>query len=336
MNTATAVFDLSEMAVAPTRFHTVQDTVVFGDLFHLVLDFPEALDAQPEIPLVAGEDWLVAEVSLDPGLLDRLLGRGSSTAPEIGDLPDTPEGTRFVASFRIYRTNPFLVKAEAFQSPVIQVVGRVDGTSDTAPIRAPRQVPWSPWIILGLLALLALILVVARLLWNRGGGKDDWADRAIPAPAWLVAAIDLRDLLANGFLNRGESRPFLDGLAAISRRFVAGRYRIAAQEMTGREITSACGGLGYLSPSPGVFARLIDAVDHHRYNPEAAPPGWCRDQAILFFREIGRVRVLPRYTEVPEGLVVESEIAWKDLGRELAAGSDRVVPTGTGTTGEQA
>jgi hypothetical protein len=147
-------------------------------------------------------------------------------------------------------------------------------------------------------------------------------------PAWIPAAIELRDLLGQGFLNRGESRPFLDGLAGIARRFVAGRYRIAAQEMTGREIVAACAGLGYESPHPGHLARMIDAFDHHRYDPEAAAPGWCRDQAVQFFEEVGRVRVLPRYCEVPAGLALEGEGAWKYLGRELSAGSGRRVAAG--------
>ena len=336
IDTATAALDFSALEVAPVQIHTVQDSVVFGDLFHLVMDYPEVLEAAPEIPLAAGGEWLVPEIIRGPGFVGRLLGGGSPAGPDVGELPVVPEGTRFVVSFRVYRTNPFLIQAPAFNSPVIHVLGRVEGTADTAPIRAPRRVPWSPWVILGLIAFLVLVLVAARLLWDRGRGKVEWADRKIPAPAWLSAAVELRDLLARGFLNRGESRPFLDGLAGITRRFVAGRYRIAAQEMTGREIMAACADLGFQSPHPGVFARLIDSVDRHRYNPEPPTPGWCRDQAILFFAEIGRVRVLPLYTEVAEGLVRDGEFAWKDLGRELSAGSIRGADADTVPAGGEA
>ncbi|MEN8007255.1 MAG: hypothetical protein ABFS42_09590 [Candidatus Krumholzibacteriota bacterium] len=323
IDTATAVLDLSSLAVAPARIHTVQDTVLFGELFHVVLDFPEVLEQGPDIPLAAGGDWLAAEEARDPGFWARLLGGGPPADPDVGDLPDLKEGTRLVTSFRVYRTNPFLVQTTDFQSPVIHVRGRVAGTDETAPIRIPRPDRWSPWALLGLVAFLVLVLLVARFLWGRRRGHGEWVDREIPAPAWLSAAIEMRDLLAQGFLNRGESRPFLDGLAGISRRFVTGRYRIAAREMTGREIMGACGDLGYQSSHPGVLARLIDTVDHHRYNPQAAPPGWCRDQAVLFFAEIGKIRVLPRYTEVPAGLVRDGEIAWKELGRELSAVSGR-------------
>ncbi len=333
IDTAIAALDLSALAELPVQFHTVQDTVMFGDLFHLILDFPEVLEMAPETPLAAGGDWLVPEVVREPGIFGRLLGGGAPAVPDIGELPVVPEGTRFVVSFRVYRTNPFLIQAGAFNSSVIHVGGRVEGTAGTAPIRNPRPVRWSPWVLLGLLVFLVLVLVVARLLWDRGRSRDELADREIPAPAWLSTAVELRDLLARGFLNRGESRPFLDGLAGITRRFVAGRYRIAAQEMTGREIMGACGNLGFMSPNPGVFARMIDSVDHHRYNPETAPPGWCRDQAILLFTEIGRVRVMPRYIEVSAELVRDSEIAWSDLGRELSAGSlrgSRANPVSTG------
>lgn len=333
IDTAAAILDFSGLEVGPIRIHTVQDTVVFGGLFHLIMDYPEAMGTAPDIPLVAGGEWLVPEIIRAPGVIGRLLGGGSGAGPDVGDLPSVPDGTRFVVTFRVYRTNPFLIQAPAFSSSVIHVLGRVEGTADTAPVRTPRRVPWSPWVVLGLVAFLALVLVIARLLWDRGRGKEEWIDRKIPAPAWLSASVELRDLLARGFLNRGESRPFLDGLAGITRRFVAGRYRIAAQEMTGREILGACGDLGFLSPHPGVFGRLIDSMDHHRYNPEPAPPGWCRDQAILFFTEIGRVRVLPRYSEVPAGRVADGETAWKDLGRELSAGSIRRGGASTVTAG---
>ena len=146
----------------------------------------------------------------------------------------------------------------------------------------------------------------------------------------------MRDLLQEGYLNRGESRAFLDGLAGVARRFVAGRYRIAAQEMTGREIITACAHLGYRSAQPGVFARLIDRVDLCRYNPEETGPGWCRDQAVLLYDQIDTVRIMPRYTEVPAEIRREGETAWSYLKRELCSGPDKLRDSAVASAGREA
>ena len=177
---------------------------------------------------------------------------------------------------------------------------------------------------------------LAWLLWDRGSRRADLTDRDLPPPAWLTGAIELRDLLHEGSLSRGENRVFLDGLAGIARRFVAGRYRIAAQEMTGREIITACADLGHRSTQPGIFARMIDAVDHHRYNPEVSSTGWCREQTILLYDHIARVRILPRYSEVSADLRSEGETAWTDLKRELSSGPGRLRNSGAVSSGREA
>ena len=161
-------------------------------------------------------------------------------------------------------------------------------------------------------------------------------DRDLPPPAWLATSIELRDLLTGGSLGRGESRVFLDGLAGISRRFVAGRYRIAAQEMTGREIVTACVDLGHRSTQPGIFARMIDEVDHRRYNPEASTAGWCREQAILLYDQMAAVRIGLRFSTVPASLRREGEMAWADLKRELSSGPSRLRDTGALSSGPEA
>jgi len=99
---------------------------------------------------------------------------------------------------------------------------------------------------------------------------------------------------------------------------MAARYRVAAQEMTGREIINACAGRGHPVSDPGAFARMIDELDHRRYNPEAATPAWCREQAIVLFEQMGKVRVLPRFTEVPAELLLEGEKAWSELKTEFS------------------
>lgn len=335
IDTGLAVFEFPEPDPAPVAVYTVQDTVLFGELFHLILDYPGSVIEAPDLQLAAGQQWLTGEPVEKPGLLDRIRGRENRPQPDITGLPEVGDRFRVVRSFRVYRTDPFRLKAGAFESGVVHVQGRVQGTDETAAIRAPRPVGWSLPVVLALLLSLVLILMLARWLWNRGGHREEPADRDLPVPAWLTAAVELRDLVQEGFLNRGDCRPFLDGLAGIARRFVAGRYRIAAQDMTGREITSACAALGYRSSRPGSFAGLIDLLDHHRYDPETSNPGWCREQAVVLFDQIAKVRIMPRYTEVPASLLRESESAWAGLKRELSAGSRRTPDQGVVTPGQQ-
>jgi len=319
IDTATAVLEFPDPALAPAAFHTVQDTVLFGDLFHVILDYPAGHEEGPEARLASGGDWLKSEPVRTPGLLARLMGRTPAAGPDMSGL--TPAaGGRVVWSGRIYRTGPFRVQVGDAASPVIQVKGRVAGTGETATIRAPRPVGWSPLALLLLLAALVLVLLLFRLFRGRDRRGQDFADRPLPAPAWLTAAVELRDLLRQGSLNRGDSRVFLDGLARITRRFVAGRYRIAAQEMTGREIIKACGALGHASTDPAALARMIDEADLRRYDPDPSSAGWCREQAISLYDQIGRVRILPRYVDVAADLLRDGEAAWADLDRELSPG----------------
>ena len=324
IDTAVAVLEIFPESSLPVLAHTVPDTVPFGGQVHLVLDYSPSPQEDLAIGPVIGADWLAPVPQKNPGLVDRILGKNPGLQLDLNDLPELGEKVRAVHSFQVFRTNPFRLQVGTYLSPVIHVQGRIEDTQQTAAIRAPRSVGWSPLVILILLVVLALILLIARWLWNRGSQSDELLDRPLPAPAWLAAAIELRDLLQGGFLQRGDDRAFLDGLAGIVRRFVAGRYRIAAQDMTGREIMAACAKLGHLSGQPGVFARLIDATDRHRYDPEGSEVSWSREQAVLFFDHLAEARIMPRFTEVPAPLKREADLAWAGLERELSSGPSRL------------
>lgn len=322
IDTAVAVLEFTSADISPVAVHAFPDTVLFGELFSLVLDVPGSPEQEPEWRLSEGETWLVAESPESPGRLDRLLGRDASPVFDDDAFPAF-DGARFAASFRVYRTQPFRVQVGDYLGPVIQVKNRITGTGEAAAIRAPRPVGVSPLVVLGLLAALALVLLAGWVFWARGPGSEQLQDREIPPPAWLAAAVELRDLFSEGSLGRGETRPYLDGLAGIARRFVAGRYRINAQDMTGREITRACAGLGHPISNPGSFAALIDNLDHRRYDPAASLPGWCREQTIKLYELVGKVRIIPRHTEVEQENLFEAEKAWKELAREFAGATGR-------------
>jgi hypothetical protein len=321
VDTVVAVLEISppDSLTSDVTFHVVQDTILFGELLHLVVDHAGVL---PAFALADGSDWLVPRPHPDPGFWGRLFGRGAAPAPAEFDLPP-PDDLRSVLSFTVYAAQPFRVRFADHLSPVVQVRNRIAGTEDTAAIRAPRPVGLSPLLILVLLAALAVVVLVAWVFWARGPGREPLVDREIPPPAWLGAATELRALFWEGALARGDTRPYLDRLAGIVRRFVAGRYRVSAQDMTGREIIRACAALGHQTVDPGAIGRLIDDMDHRRYDPASATPAWCREQTVKFFEMVGRVRVMPRYTEVPPETILEAEQAWTALKREFAGATGR-------------
>ena len=321
VDTVVAVLEISspDSVTSDVIFHVVQDTILFGELLHLVVDHA---GAPPAFELAEGSDWLVPSEAQDPGFWGRLFGRGGSPPLAEFDLPPPPD-LRTVRSFLVYSTQPFRVRLGERLSPVVQVRNRIAGAEDTAAIRAPRPVGLSPLLILVLLAALVLVILVAWVFWARGPGREPLTDREIPPPAWLGAVTELRALFWEGALARGETRPYLDRLAGIARRFVAGRYRISAQDMTGREIIRACAALGHQTAEPGTIGRLIDEMDHRRYDPASATPAWCREQTVKFFEMVGRVRVMPRYTEVPPATILEAEEAWTALNREFAGATSR-------------
>jgi len=317
VDTAVAVFEIPETLRGVVALHALQDTVAFGDVLQIALDFPSSLDTIPDLVPVADVPWLVPDIPKKRGFWARLTGGKADKVSDKWGLAEA-EGPRSFHSWRIYRTQPFRIQVGEALSPVITVSGLVPGTGDIAGIRAPRPVGFSLAIILGLLVLLGLVILAAWLVWDRGRRGAALEDWTLPVPAWLTAAIELRDLYWAGDLARGDSRAFLDRLAGVARRFMAARYRVAAQEMTGREIINACAGRGHPVSDPGAFARMIDELDHRRYNPEAATPAWCREQAIVLFEQMGKVRVLPRFTEVPAELLLEGEKAWSELKTEFS------------------
>ena len=217
IDTAVAILEIAPDNSTPVIAHTMQDTVPFGGLVHLVLDYSPPPEGDLAIGPLIGADWLAPLPQEKPGLVSRILGKTAGPQPDLSGLPQIGEKFRAIHSFQVYRTNPFRLQVGTFLSPVIHVQGRIQDTQQTAAIRAPRSVGWSPLVILILLVILALILLVARWLWDRGSLRNEFSDRPLPAPAWLAAAIELRDLLQGGYLQRGDDRSFLDGLAGIER-----------------------------------------------------------------------------------------------------------------------
>jgi hypothetical protein len=293
--------NLPEGAPAPARIIVLPDTVVFGGVIEVVLE-PANNDGSVTV-LEHETPWLETPVPDDPGLLARLLGQAApATAPN---------------TYRVYRTDPFRVRVGDAVSAVIHVRGRAEGTGEVASIRTPPFPGW-PWLtMLAAAVLVGLLVLLGAWLWGRRHGPVVWPDRSVGTPAWLDAAIGLDELIQGGSLSRGEGSRFLDGLAGLARRYMAGRYGVAGAEMTGPEIVKACRALGYPLGPVRVLANLIDEADRRRYDPDPPRPAWCREQAIGFYAQVQATRVMPRVCLVEPALILAAEKAWAAVAREL-------------------
>lgn len=313
-DTALALVELPEEAPTVTAWTLQPDTVTFGGSVVLV---PVALPEDSSLPDLSTEaDWLVPVVPESPGFLARL----TRSAPAAAPWP----------AFRVYRTDPFRLQVGSWTSPVIHVRGRAAGTDEVAGVRTPAWPgwPWGRWLALVLGTGLVVLLLV--WLWGRRRGPVVWPDREVPPSVWPDTARGLRDLLAEGSLARGDARRFLDALAGLARAYVAGRYGVAAVEMTGREIVAACRRAGHRGDEVRFLAELIDEADLRRYDPEPPAPGWCRERAAEFYRRVQATRVLPRHTPAAPDRIREAETAWTEVARELDPTGRLLADTRTG------
>jgi hypothetical protein len=301
-DTALAVLSLPADVVAPMAWSAGPDTVVFGGTLTIV-PAGEVADAAVSLSLTSEEDWLLPVGEKEPGFLKGLLGRE-------GEKPTEP-------SFRVFRTDPFRVAVGEWVSPVIHVRGRASGTGEFAGVRTPSFPGW-PWVRVLLLALaLGLVVFLGIWLWDRRRGPVIWPDRSVASAGWLDTAPGFRDLLTEGALARGDARCFLDGLAGLARRYVGGRYGIAASEMTGPEMVTACRRLGYPLGPVRLLAGIVDEADRRRYDPEPPTPARCREQAVAFYSSVQSTRILPRQTSISPDRVLAAEKAWTAVAREL-------------------
>ncbi len=314
----------------PRAVYVVQDTLVFGGLLHLVLDYDVEQVDGPELMPVAEGDWLLPYTAPELGFWQRLLGRDpdsifdplqSLTLPKLA----TADGLRVVRSFRVYRRDPFRISWQKQLSPVLVVLGQTDGSEQTATIRDPRSLGWTPWRLLVAAVLLALVAWWLYRLWNRRHQSAPLENWLLPEPAWLATAVGLQGLLQDNILARGDSRLFLDRLAYLARDYVAGRYRVPAREMTGGEIVAACTALGHDPGHPLGFARLIDLADRERYNPAAPDTAFCREQSVQLLGRISKVRLERQHIAVAAERKLLADKAWAYLSGELGTGAGRPV-----------
>lgn len=316
-DTARIAFTAVAAQPAPAALHVLADTVAFGGALPVAWDLAPGTAAGAPLPVPAGGQLVAIEPAARPWW--RPWAGDDVAAPEarLESLPPAA-GERVVAWYRVYLTGPFRLDWQGRATPVVSVRGRVSEAGRIAEIRDPRPLPW---LTPAAFAALALVLALAALLWwwRRGRRVDGHGDWPLPEPAWLSTSLALRELLAERHLERGQAREFLDRLAGEARRFAAAQYRVPATDLTGGELAAACAARGHEPTTARALARLLDAADLHRYDPEEPSPAFCRERLAEFVACVAADRVEPRYVPVAAERRLAADRAWSEVAPGGAA-----------------
>ena len=184
----------------------------------------------------------------------------------------------------------------------------VDETGDIREIRGPVGIPLG-LLRLGLAVLLVLVLAAAAwVLWRRLRTDQDAAAPVAPGPPprppHEVALEALDALEASPLLAEGRIKEFHIRVAEILRRYVEGRYRVRALEMTTWEVLDGLASAGLDAELRDDVRRFLDQCDLVKF--AKAEPGAEASRRVL---QLGRSiveRSMPEEAAVPAGVAEEA------------------------------
>jgi len=312
-DTVVAVLVVPADIPAPEFVNVLPDTIDFGGVAYLILDFPAGSEPVDSPGYTFNEGWVVpAEES------------SSAAAVDLSQLPE-PGGPRVIFPVRIYQLSPFQIAGASGLSRVIFVRGKVENLEDAAPIRSPRLWGLQPAQLILISSLLLALLLLFFWYWRRRRALPPAMQGYDQNPvAWPAAAMDLLALHQGGLLDLGKNREFLSQLAWIARTYVAGRFLVGAREMTGKEIELACLAQGYELTTVRPFTILIRRIDQLRYNPEVLPAALCRTEFSSLVGILKTARISSDHTSIPAADLIAGQQAWAQLApfsEEIKGGS---------------
>jgi len=180
-------------------------------------------------------------------------------AYELGDLEIPPFRVAVIGAqgdTTLLATNRFGIRVES--------VGLEEG-EDIRGLKGPLGIPLSPtriaaWV-LGLLLAGALGAAVYRRLARKGEGPRAPVPAAPARPPHEVALEALSRLEASPLLERGEVKEYHIQVSEILRRYVEGRFRVQALEMTTRDVLAGMEKVGVEAPIRERFRSFLDRCD---------------------------------------------------------------------------
>lgn len=316
---------------APVAITLQSDTVRFGDVAVVLIDFPAAADEVTADSVSSLVDWLVwaegGTVEQGGGLAGRFgrwLSRlGRKEADRVAAAAEIVGAgrLRITRQARVFHPGPFRLGwagQPGTRSDVGVVLSRLAGAQEPHPVRSPRSLGWHSYLLASLALVLALLCWLIWWMRQRRGAVTGLAHLRVPAPAYLHAAQELWNLHESRLLARGEGRTFLDRLSGIVRRYVAARYRLGAQEKTADEIAATMLEQGHDRQAAAAFASLLRVCDDRRYGPDDVALPFCREQFAGCCRLLAHVRVEARFSPVPAQLAVDGGRCWARLRQAMA------------------
>jgi len=152
-------------------------------------------------------------------------------------------------------------ETEGLTVTVRSVLGEeVPSLADLKPPQPPMDLPPERFDPLWLLAAVPVAALAAFILWRRTRRRTEAAaPRLLPRE---LAYLELKDLLAAGFLERGELGLYFTALTGIVRRFIERTTGIRAPEQTTEEFLREVGRLDAFSGDERVRLKdFLEAAD---------------------------------------------------------------------------
>jgi len=318
----------------PLALEVWPDTLQFGDLAYLTIEYPHPVDGFVPDSLRFAAAWVeLAAIGEERNGRGSGLGRTDTGVGGPATSPPIPDGWRAEIPLRIYRVGPFVAvwasqrgeetdgssgaatpSRSGLTSAVVQVFGRTVGTDQIAAIREPRTLGWHAAALLAAGVVALLLALVIRWLWRRQRRlRAVPADRPLAPPPDLAAAVALWELEQAELAARGDERAYLDRLIKVVRIFLRDRFHLPAGELTATEIVPAGVRLGYSTADLTGYAELIRAGDERRYRPDPIARDICRAQMARAIALISQDRCDEVITPVAASLRLAAEQAWVQL-----------------------
>ena len=154
------------------------------------------------------------------------------------------------------------------------------------PVPFPRSYALWIWLGIGLAVVAAIVVAVITIQRRRRGrGEEVWSQRV---PAHELAYEELRRLVAEDLVKKGEIKVFYQRLSRVIRRYIENRFGLRAPEQTTEEFLT---GLEAAQEFPGTYKPLLktflnhcDLVKFAEYQPRAEDIQKTFDSCMAFIK----------------------------------------------------
>jgi hypothetical protein len=282
-------------SIDPLRAHV-------GDLLDLTVVLEAPADASPALPEIGTElgPFTVVRGGWSPPAVEQ---SGTARWTWSGRLAVYRTGTHELPSLRatlgsgdrvvVLTSDPVAIEIES----LIAEPATGEDETEIADLKPPASIPGEYGALIAGLALLALLLLGAAVLWwlqRRYAGRLAAAEvpedpfHRMPPHVWVYR--ELQRLLDLRLEDRGEVERFHAELARIIKLYLGGRFRVDLLESTSDEVPPLLEQAGAPSASIGDARGLLERCDQVKFARLRPPAERWRDAVELAYRVVDRTR----------------------------------------------